>query len=88
MERRAFLAVPDPKHQGCVDHSRSILGGTDNRCEECRAAEQSRQSELGIALRMIRHFDADAEREDSLRRGVDEIRAWRLFHMPCGPTKH
>lgn len=46
------------------------------------------RSRIGIAQRFIQHFNAQAEREDSLRRWAQAIRDLRLLTMPCGNAKH
>lgn len=50
-------------------------------------SEILRDKEIGISIRFIRQFDAEKEREESLKRWADEIRAQRLFRMPCSETK-
>jgi hypothetical protein len=44
-------------------------------------------TEIGIAIRLVQQFDAEREREESLRRDAEMIRAWRLLKMPCSETK-
>ena len=46
---------------------------------------------LGISLRMIREFDAEEERRESLLRAAKDrelMRVLYLLHMPCGPMVH
>ncbi len=48
---------------------------------------EPRNQNIGIAIRLIRHFDAEQEREEALKRDAAMIRALRLLILPCSETK-
>jgi len=50
-------------------------------------SEIARDQQTGISIRFIRQFDAEKEREESLKRWAEDMRAWRLLFLPCSETK-